>query len=190
MTIKKTKNDYDTFDIELRQDNKVLEVCQTGENINFSCRFANYCEISAIDFNISSSEEDLYLIFNKLYNNIINGNLLDEDINLPKVKERMELAKCMSCYETLVDDEMITILSDAYPISCPNILKIRKKDEKIILSFMKLDGDLPKASYYIPVNIRQSGSRIYDFCVPFKKCFRELQKVDEKENRVKLLKNN
>lgn len=190
MTVKKTKNDYDTFDIELRQDDKVLEVCPTGEDINFSCRFDDYSQISTIDFNISSSDEDLYLIFNKLYNNIINANLLDEDINLPRVKERMEYAKCMSCYETLVDNGMITVLSDAYPISCPNILKISKENEKIILSFIKLDGDFPKASYYIPVNIRQSGSRIYDFCIPFKKCFHELQKVEEKKNQVKLLKNN
>ena len=130
MIIKKTLNDYNTFDIDLIKDNKILSIYQSGDDINFSCKFDNNSKISNIDFSISN-EDNIYYIFNKLYENIINGNVLDENINLNEVKKRIEFQKNMSYYNSLVKDNIITILSDAYPISSPNILKINKNDNEI-----------------------------------------------------------
>ncbi len=182
MIIRKNQNDYSTFDIDIIEDNKVLSIYQTGLDINLSCRFDNYCKIATINFNISSDQGELYNIFNKLYENIISGNILDEDASLKTVQRRMKTEKNMSYYKELIEDDGIIILSDAYPKSCPNILKINKVDEVIMLSFTKKDGEVPKMPYCIPVHIRQSGSRICEFCIPFKTLFYKLQDVaDEKE---------
>ncbi len=183
MIIKKTLNDYNTFDIDLIKDNKILSIYQSGDDINFSCKFDNNSKISNIDFSISN-EDNIYYIFNKLYENIINGNVLDENINLNEVKKRIEFQKNMSYYNSLVKDNIITILSDAYPISSPNILKINKNDNEIILSFYKIGNEYPKSPYYIPINIRQSGSRIYEFCIPFKTVFDELQNIEDKNMKM------
>ena len=113
---------------------------------------------------------------------------MGEDENLQSVQEKMQYERCTSWYKSLVQNWVITMLCDAYPIKCPNVLKIAKKDEEIILTFDKFDGELPKTPYCISINIRQSGSRIYDFCIPFNTLFKQLQNVEDKKNAIKCLK--
>ena len=187
MNIQKNLNDYGTFDIDLIKDDKVLSIYQTGADINFSCRHKDYRKISNITFNITSNQEEIYTIFNKLYTNIINGNVIGEDENLQSVQEKMQLEKCTSWYQSFVKNGVITMLCDAYPIKYPNVLKITKKEDEIVLTFDKVDGGVPKFPYYISINIRQSGSRIYEFCAPFKTLFKQLQTVDDKKEVTKSL---
>ncbi len=158
MEVKKTINEYNSFDSDLISDNKILSIYQTGDDINLSCKFNDYSKISTIDFCISKDQEILYYIFNKLYENIVSGNILDENICSNKVQERINIQKNMSYYKSIVKNDVITILSDEYPIYCPNILKINKTKENIILSFNKEDGKVPKIPYLISINIRMSGS--------------------------------
>ncbi len=47
---------------------------------------------------------------------------------------------------------------------------------------------LNKPFYCTTINIRQSGSRIYEFSLPFKTFFQQLQTLEEKKEHVKSLK--
>ena len=164
---KKTSNEYNSFDIDLIQDEKVLSIYQTGADINLSCKYEDYRKISNISFNIASNQGKVYSVFDKFYTDIINGNVLGENENLPIVQEKMQDEKSTSWYKSLVQNSVITMLCDAYPINCPNVLKISKKDDEKILTFDKFDGELPKAPYCITINIRQSGSRYMIFVFHF-----------------------
>ncbi len=185
MKVKKISNEYNSFDIDLIQDEKVLSIYQTGSDINLSCKYEDYRKISSISFNIDSNQGEVYSVFDKFYTDIINGNILGENENLQSVQETMEYEKSTSWYKSLVQNGVITMLCDAYPIKCPNVLKIAKKDDEIILTFDKFDGGLPKVPYYISINVRQSGSRIYDFCIPFNTLFKQLQTVEDKKDAIK-----
>lgn len=185
MEVKKINNEYNSFDIDLIQDEKVLSIYQTGADINFSCKYKDYRKISSVSFNIGSNQEEVYSVFDKFYTDIINGNILGEDENLQNVQEKMKYEKSTSWYQSLVKNNIITVLCDALPIKCSNVLKIAKKEDEIILTFDKFEGELPKAPYCITINIRQSGSRIYDFCIPFKTLFKQLQTVEDKKEDIK-----
>ncbi len=187
MEVKKFSNDYNSFDIDLVEDEKVLSIYQTGDDVNLSCKYEDYRKISNISFSISTNQGEVYFIFDKLYKDIINGNVLGEDESLKSVKERMQSERSTSWYQSLVQNGIITVLCDAYPIKCPNVLKIIKKEDEIILTFDKFDGEFPKAPYCISINIRQSGSRIYDFCAPFKTLFKQLQTLEDKKDVIKSL---
>ncbi len=72
----------------------------------------------------------MYSVFNKFYTDIINGNIFGEDESLQSVQEKMQYEKRTSWYQSLVQNGVITMLCDAYPIECPNVLKITKKRMK------------------------------------------------------------
>ena len=179
MIIKKHNNDYETYDITIQKEDKTLRVYQLGMDPNLSCQYEGYVPISKIQFEICEEDETLYPIFNKLYENIISGNILGENPSDEKTQERMEENRNLQWYSDIVTDDVITVLCDAYPKSCPNILKIYKEVGKIILDFSKVDGMEYKSKNCISINIRQSGSRLYDFCHPFNTLFSELQNVPE-----------
>ena len=63
MEIKKISNEYNSFDIYLIQDKKVLAIYQTGADINLSCKYEDYRKISTISFNIASNQEEVYSVF-------------------------------------------------------------------------------------------------------------------------------
>lgn len=181
MEIKKTINEYNALDIDLIQDEKILSIYQSGADINLACKYSDYRKISSISFNIYSNQGEVYAIFNKIYTNIINGNILGENENLRIIQEKMQSEKCTSWYQSLVKNGVITVLCDAYPVKFPNVLEIIKKENEIVLTFTKFEGEFPKAPYCISINIRQSGSRIYEFCIPFKTLFQELQTIETKK---------
>ena len=127
MEVKKTSNEYNSFDIDLIQDEKILSIYQTGADINLSCKHEDYRKISNISFSINSNQGEVYSVFDKFYKDIINGNIMGEDENLQSAQEQMQWEKSTSLYEALVQNSVITMLCDAYPIKCPNVLKITKK---------------------------------------------------------------
>lgn len=190
MTIEKYKNDYGSFDITIIDSNKVLSVFLGGADPNISCQYNDYKRIDEITFVIPNTEEDLFNIFNKLYKNIVSGNVLDYSPDSSEAQQLMKNETSYSWYQEVVRDGIITILSDAYPVNCPNILKISKEKNSITLSFMQINNPevrLPKNPFCITINIRQEGSKIHDFCFPFKTLFQELQSLTETKDK-KILK--
>lgn len=182
MLIIKKINDYDTFDIDLVNNGKILSIYQGGSDPNLSCRFEDCRSISNITFDIPKEQEELYSIFDKLYTDIINGNVLGEDMNIQSVQERMKLQKSMTWYQMINQNGVITVMCDAYPLKCPNTLRITRLEDRIVLDFDKSqDSYVPKPPYSISINIRQAGSRIYEFCIPFNTMFKQLQVLEEQK---------
>ncbi len=102
MEVKKINNEYNSFDIDLIQDEKVLSIYQTGADINLSCKYEDYRNISSISFSINNNQGEVYSVFDKFYKDIINGNILGEDENLQSVQEQMQCEKGASWYKFLV----------------------------------------------------------------------------------------
>ena len=179
MVIEKKHNDEGTYDITIEKENKKLRIFQTGLDYTITCQYVDYVRITDIDFEILE-EESVYPFFNELYENIVLGNCLGEKNITKETLERMNGMINSSIYKEIVKDGVITILCDAYPVTCPNILKIQKLDGKILLSFTKVQGNMmPKRKDAISIHIRQSGSRIGEFGYPFKYLFQDLQSIQE-----------
>ena len=70
-------------------------------------------------------------IFNKLYENIITGNVYGQRQEDSEALERNEYYKLSSWYQNNVKDGIITVYSDVYPINCPNIVRLKKYENKI-----------------------------------------------------------
>ena len=167
---------------------------QTGDDHTLVARYENIAPLSSMDFVIMESDNyEVYGLFAKLYERIISGNVMDWDLKREDTEEKIAMEKCTSWYKSVVHDGVITIMSDAYPIKCPNTLTITQEQGAIILKFDKVDGREMgeyKSKYDITVNIRQSGSRIYDLAFPFKLLFRELQDIKIENAQEKKLSTN
>ena len=190
MKILKMKNDYNGYNIRLISDGKILDICQTGSDVEMLCRYENFDIISNISFDICSKNEELYKIFNKLYENIITGNVYGQRQEDSEALERNEYYKLSSWYQNNVKDGIITVYSDVYPINCPNIVRLKKYEKKIELDFEQVDGrdyGQVKVPYVITIDIRQSGSRLYEFAYPCRILLSDLQAIDE-FGKVKILK--
>ena len=140
MIVEKRYNDYGLFDIIMKDSNKVLSVSLSGDDHNISCDYDSFEKISEISFDILNEEDELYPIFEKLYNNIVSGNILNGNLNDPDTLAYMEHQRNYSWYSDIVDNDGITIISDATPVTCPNILKIKKELDRIKLVFTQEDG--------------------------------------------------
>lgn len=172
MKINKYENEYDSYDIEIINNDKVLKIFRQGESITIDINKENYSKISNINFDINEEDGYLYMIFDKLYTNIMYSNVRysssSEDLyNL--------------VHDEIVNDNKVIINSDSYPLVCPNTLEISKNDNNIFLNFNKVDGlkyNQFKMPHDIPIHIRMSGSRIREFSILFDVMFRELQLLE------------
>lgn len=195
MVIEKSINDLGMFDIAIKDSNKILSISLSGADHNLSCRYENFEKISEISFEILEEQEELYSIFAKLYNSIVSGNLLNGDLNNPQTIARIITEQSYSWFRDIVDNDGITIISDATPATCPNTLKIRREQGKIVLLFFQEDGKdkgYPKSPFSINIHIRQQGSKLYDFCIPFKTLYNDLQNITATKDimRLSLTENN
>lgn len=188
MIVKKIPNEYGSSNIELIDEEKTISIMQTGDDYTLVAKLRDYSHITDVEMVISESEEELYPLFLNLYDRIVSGNVMGWDERDSHTQENMEIERATTWYKQVVNDEVITIMSDAYPIAVPNYLIISKLDGAISLGFKKVESDKePKSKFSIPINIRQSGSRIYDLAFPFKLLFRELQLVKETDIKLKKL---
>ena len=179
-TIEKIPNGYyDRCNIEITCDNKVLRLSQGGSDPSISCLYKDYHHITDISFEISKEETKLYSEFDKLYTNIVAGNILGEDETKDSVKERLETQRKTTLHNRIVKDGIITIYSDGYPDEYPNILRVKKDDEKIILEFEKIEGKHPKPHYAINILIRLEGSPTQEYSIPFYHLYLRLQNIEE-----------
>ena len=192
MIIKKNKNDYDSYNIEITDENKILVILQTGDDHTWYVRYQDYSRVSEMEFVIPENEEELYPLFESLYERIVSGNVMGWDINRADTQERMASETSTTWYKKTVQNGVITIMSDAYPISLPNILTIKKVDGAIVLGFKKIENEERqyKSKFSISINVRQSGSKIYDLAFPFRLLFEELQLIQVEDIKGKKLRTN
>lgn len=189
MIIKKHANDYDSYNIEITDENKILVVQQSGDDNTLYVRYKDYSRVNEMEFVIPEIEGELFPLFDSLYERIVSGNVMGGDVNHPATQERMATETSTMWYKNTVKDGVITIMCDAYPVSCPNILTIKKIDGAIVLGFQKIENEQKeyKSKFSISINIRQSGSKIYDLAQPFKLLFEELQLTNAPDIKEKKL---
>lgn len=172
MIIKTHENKYDSYGIELINDNKILSVIKTGNSIRISCQKEDYSKIDNIEFDIYEDDQELYMIFDKLYTNFISDNTIGYNDDNSYI------------HKQIVEDNKVKVMSDIYPTVCPNTLEISKDEEKISLNFEKVNGlkyGHIKMPHDIPIHIRILNSRISDFSILFDVMFKELQGIEKKD---------
>ena len=181
MEIKKKLNFEGTYDIQLVKDGKKLTilwarvldlymVLEDGERLPFR-------KTKSIDFDINVEDKEIYGLFDKLYNDVIDGNIFE---TASKKKDRITLYN----YNLLVDENKnIVWVSDDGRFDEVDRMQISKKDNSYRLTFTRTEnqsiGEF-KDPYAIYVRLRTSGSRYDPFYVPFIRMFRSLQGIDEK----------
>lgn len=181
MEIKKKLNFEGTYDIQLVKDGKKLTilwarvldlymVLEDGERLPFR-------KTKSIDFDINVGDKEIYGLFDKLYNDVIDGNIFE---TASKKKDRITLYN----YNLLVDENKnIVWVSDDGRFDEVDRMKISKMDNSYRLTFTRTEnqsiGEF-KDPYAIYVRLRTSGSRYDPFYVPFIRMFRSLQGIDEK----------
>lgn len=181
MEIKKKLNFEGTYDIQLVKDGKKLTilwarvldlymVLEDGERLPFR-------KTKSIDFDINVEDKEIYGLFDKLYNDVIDGNIFE---TASKKKDRITLYN----YNLLVDENKnIVWVSDDGRFDEVDRMKISKMDNSYRLTFTRIEnqsiGEF-KDPYAIYVRLRTSGSRYDPFYVPFIRMFRSLQGIDEK----------
>lgn len=192
MIINKNKNDYDSYNIEIIDEDKVLVIQQAGDDNTLYVRYKDFSRVSEMDFVIPDSEEELYPLFESLYERIVSGNVMGWDVNRADTQERMASETSTTWYKKTVQNGVITIMCDAYSISLPNILTIKKVDGAIVLGFKKIENEERqyKPKFSISINVRQSGSKIYDLAFPFRLLFEELQLIQVEDIKGKKLRAN
>ena len=181
MEIKKKLNFEGTYDIQLVKDGKKLTILwarvldlymelEDGERLPFR-------KTKSIDFDINVEDKEIYGLFDKLYNDVIDGNIFE---TASKKKDRITLYN----YNLLVDENKnIVWVSDDGRFDEVDRMQISKKDNSYRLTFTRTEnqsiGEF-KDPYAIYVRLRTSGSRYDPFYVPFIRMFRSLQGIDEK----------
>lgn len=133
-------------------------------------------------------DQELYKYFESLVDNIINYNIFDAGNNEPEkcnTEEQMnESLKIKSVYNLLIQDSIITWYSDNIYDEKANKLRIEKKDNKIILTFIDNPDD---PTFGFGIRICNSGSKYEPFNLCFMNLFNQLQALNKNENQKKLV---
>ena len=133
-------------------------------------------------FTITKENFKIYSLFDELYNNIKEINIFDD---FSENKDIYRLCNYAN-YQELFDEEnkTITWYSDETAHEVANYLKIKKEDDSFKISFYiqeykeGYDRDFNTINY-IPVRIRNSGSRYAPFNIIFMKMYQKLKEVDD-----------
>lgn len=192
-----------TFDILLKSNDKTFKLSYEG-NLDYywliSGKHYDYVdnEYGYYAFVLTKENYFLYDAFDKLYSDIINAKLFDEDIlgscrsYHEYLKEKMRIEKWQeeekrfSKSSSLVENGIITWLSDdacldeddflsfLYPAT---YVQIKKDEDAIYLEFkiklMKNISNIP-----ISVRFRTNGSRYRYFYIPFALIYQSLQNYE------------
>ena len=183
MKIEKIPNWDNTYDIKLTKDGKTLTILfsrvldlymimEDGKRIPSRTS-------KIIDFDVNTSDNEVYKIFDKLYNDVIEGNIFER-----KAKNGFIDSSLICGYNLLVDENKnITWVSDDGMFEEEDRMQISKLYDSYCLTFIRNDKPLDsgfKSPTGIYVRLRTSGSRYDYFYIPFMRMYQTLQKVDEK----------
>lgn len=190
MYIKKSINDNGNYDISIEEDNKLLKIYRSGNDTSLSCRYNNFKNFIVISFVIKKEHTYLFSIFENLYRNLI-------DLNDSTDKEEKEFWKNYTPWmNEIVSPNGITIWDEPI-ILTSNVLRIQKKEDKIILYFINYNKEKErrkeKENKSISIHIINGHSRLKKFALPFHNLFEELQDLPNtriKKENISLLNKN
>jgi hypothetical protein len=136
-------------------------------------------------FNITKENMIIYDLFEKLFSDIKNVNIFNDE---SKTKKKWF---DMSVYNNLYnpDTNTITWHSDETALEVANYLTITKEEEKFKLEFFTkpyIEGYCRDyhTKYRIPIRFRNSGTRYYPFNECFMKLYNDLQKYDPECHQI------
>lgn len=148
-------------------------------------------------FSINQNQE-IYQYFESLVDNIIKCKVFDvsgTQLEIYNTKEPMnellnsdqlynETLKNNNIYSRLVQDSAITWYSDDIYDEKANKLKIEKKDNEILLTFIDNPDD---PTFGFGIRICNSGSKYEPFNLCFMDLFNQLQALNKKDEQKKLV---
>lgn len=186
MKIEKVPNFENTYDIKLTKDGKTLTILFSrvldlymvlgdGDMIPFRTS-------KTINFDIDTNDKEVYELFDKLYSDIINGNVFGK-----KFKRKKAIDSSLICSYNLLVDENKNIIwaSDDGLLDEVDRMQITKMSDSYRLTFTRNDKQSDfdfKSPTGIYIRLRTSGSRYDPFHIPFMRMYQSFQKIDEKSS--------
>ena len=167
--------------------NNLPDLCWYPENVN------SFINSEDVTFVISEADGDIYWLFEKLYQDIISGNIFplsEEDLSgktkheikqdeANARKRNIDLAKATGLVSLLDDNKLISWHSDDYDeYDYAAVLTIMKVQNQIKITFSSNKENLESSQMWVPshyVRICESGSRYQSFFVVFSHFRRQLQ---------------
>lgn len=186
MKFETQKNNYfdKTRDICITSGSKSLTILYAG-NLDLYWAIKDHSlepsmDKISIDFEITKENYLVYLEFEKLFENIKNINIFDDE----EINEYERKRSKHSYYSELFDGEKITWYSDETNKKVANYVEIRKCEDSFKLSFHTQDyieGYERDSEHFdsIAIRFRNSGSRYDPFNILFMKMYKELQELDD-----------
>ncbi len=185
------------YDYYLNNGSNQLKIVFLGNgDLYFCSRFGTRSKEA--EFYITKENMILYNLFDELYNDIVDANVLHVDEfdlqfcnDEEEIKEKYERVnrwneelKTDFAYENLVRGDMITWISDdslSFDIDTADSLRIIKEDEQYKLKFTYYEDEFPHAR---SIRIRNSGSRYKPFNMVMMKFFNKLQEYDPEYHQI------
>lgn len=129
-------------------------------------------------FEVTKENYYLYILFEKLYTDIEEGNIsyedeLDDFFSNQVTKEK-DIYKNRHSYNSLWNNGCITWISDEVPDESANSVEITKKGENFIITFSQKDN----LNFHYTVRFSNSGSRYDPFNILFMEMYRKLKTYD------------
>ena len=182
MEIRKIPNEEDYYDIELIKDNKTLKMFFAG-NLDLYISLENGKLIPqdqnvTLTLDIDKEDNEIYYLFKKLYENIINANTSNG------------IWQTFTYRKLVNENKNINWISDDGIEDAEDIMKISMVNEKINLSFVrrkKIIENKMKNPLGITVRIRNARSRYKPFNLLFMDLYNNLQKIEIDKKYVKKL---
>ena len=187
--IKRVSNSFNTYDYCLFDGNNAIDIIYGGNlDLYMSLRTKElipYGEETNIEFNISKDNYQLYSLFDRLYNDVIEGEIFTD-----KDTDYKYNFKDKYFYKLLVnDDKTITWRSDDEPYDTADSVTIKKDEDSYKLIFTRvssIEEDYFKNGYSISVRFRNSGSRYEPFNVNFMRMYQGIQSIDPDYHQVEV----
>jgi len=176
ITFTKYVDDLNHKSFYLKNDNKQFIISFQG-NLDLYFSLVNFDKEPY--FIINKSNNILYQLFDKLYNDVKNCNIFDNDELNRNYIYRSE-------YKKLFNNDIIEWKSDDYPDEIAQSFRIIKYEDKFKIEFSPLITDKnidyyiePQLKNWISVRIRNSGSKYDPFNIVFMKLYNALCDYEE-----------
>lgn len=174
-------NIFDSNAFEIKDKDKTFKIVY-APNLDLYIQLGDGSIITEEDktltFEIAKDNWNIYNIFDNLYNDIINGNILNSNY-----KDSYQ-------YRELVDKDFnITWISDDGLREAEDKMIISKDDDKIVFTFIRNSLRLPdgfKNHHSISIRIRNSGSYYDPFNCAFMKMYNELSKINLNDMQISI----
>lgn len=154
--------------IKLIKDNQELEVLVTSKG------YGNiYIKSNTPSFIVDKDNYAIYEVFDKLYFDFINCNILGD------VKEELKLH---FAYQKLVKNGIIKWYCDNFICENAPSFTIEKTNDSYIINFY--NQDITIGNKYDGVKIGLNGSKYYPFNTCFMTFYRNLKKLNHNENQI------